>query len=181
AASLSSARAGNVFGGGDWAQDRLIPDCARALGSGEAALIRNPRSVRPWQFVLDPLCGYLRLAARQWERPRDYAEAWNFGPPASSARAVGEVADLFVQAWGSGRWQAAAQDGAPHEAGLLQLESGKAKKRLDWRPVYTLEEGIARTARWYREAAKPGFDALGFTRGQIKEYAHAALAAGARR
>ncbi len=177
AASVSSARAGNIFGGGDWSKDRLIPDCARALSAGQAAQIRNPHSVRPWQFVLDPLCGYLRLAMRQWERPKDYAEAWNFGPEPSAARSVGEVVDLFVRAWGSGQWQAAVQDGAPHEAALLQLDSAKACKRLSWRPAYALAEGIERTALWYREAQKPGFDALAFSRGQIRDYADAVPAA----
>jgi len=178
AASVSSTRAGNVIGGGDWSQDRLVPDCARALAAGQAAQIRNPRSVRPWQFVLEPLCGYLQLAMRQWQSPKDYAEAWNFGPRPGSARPVGEVADLFVKAWGSGRWQAAAQDGqAPHEAGQLQLDSAKAAKRLGWRPVYTLEEGLEQTARWYRESGKPGFSALEFTRRQIQDYMKASHAA----
>ena len=178
AASVSSTRAGNVIGGGDWAQDRLIPDCARSLMASRPIAVRNPRAVRPWQFVLDPLSGYLKLASLQWVNPQNYSEAWNFGPRLGSARCVGEVVDLVLKAWGSGEKRDAIDPSSPHEAGLLQLDSSKAVKRLEWEPVYDLEAAIARTMEWYRASQKPGFNALDFTRGQIRDYAVAALKAG---
>ncbi len=175
--SLSSTRAGNVIGGGDWAQDRLIPDCARSLMAFRPIAVRNPRAVRPWQFVLDPLSGYLRLASLQWSDPQKYSEAWNFGPRLGSARCVGEVVDLVLKAWGSGEKRDAVDPSSPHEAGLLQLDSSKAMERLNWKPVYDLEAAIARTMEWYRASQEPGFDAFNFTRGQIRGYAAAALKA----
>ncbi len=177
-ASLSSTRAGNVIGGGDWAQDRLIPDCARALMANRPIAVRNPRAVRPWQFVLDPFSDYLRLAYLQWSDPQKYSEAWNFGPRLGSARCVGEVVDLVLKAWGSGEKRDAVDPSSPHEAGLLQLDSSKAMERLNWKPVYDLEAAIARTMEWYRAAQEPGFDSLNFTRGQIRGYAATALKAG---
>ena len=175
AASISSTRAGNVIGGGDWAADRLIPDCVRALSLGRAVEIRNPHSLRPWQHVLEPLSGYLRLASLQWTEPANFSEAWNFGPEIGKALSVGEVADLVVRAWGSGHWMTPKADlSAPHEAKLLQLDSAKAAKRLKWRPVYALAEAIEQTISWYRAAQEPGFDALAFTRRQIQSYSMAA-------
>ncbi len=177
--SVSSARAGNVVGGGDWAQDRLVPDCIRALAAEQAIIVRNPRSVRPWQFVLEPLSGYLTLAAHQFANPASFAEAWNFGPSSDDARTAAQVAELVVRGWGGGRWSGADADpAAPHEAGLLTLDSAKARDRLSWRPVHGADEGIVRTVAWYRAAASPGFDALTFTRGQISDYTAAARKAG---
>jgi len=179
AVSVSSARAGNVIGGGDWARDRLIPDCVRALAAGQPALVRNPRSVRPWQFVLEPLSGYLRLAALQFAEPARFAEAWNFGPEAGDSRTAAQVADLVVRAWGSGRWTSPNADpAAPHEAGQLRLDSGKARERLQWRPVYNVEESLARSVAWYRASRETGFDARAFSRRQISEYSDAARTAG---
>jgi CDP-glucose 4,6-dehydratase len=169
-ASISSTRAGNVIGGGDWAKDRLIPDCARALSLNQPITVRNPRSVRPWQFVLDPLSGYLSLASLQWQEPARYAEAWNFGPRLGSARCVGDVVDLVLRAWGSGRRVDSIDPAAPHEAGLLQLDSSKAMERLKWRPVYDLEESVRQTMAWYRASQEPHFNALDFTRRQIQDY-----------
>lgn len=172
AASVSSVRAGNVIGGGDWAEDRLVPDCVRALAAGRTAVVRNPRSVRPWQFVLDPLSGYLRLAALQLSQGARFSEAWNFGPDPGDSRTAAQVADLIVSAWGSGRWDGPGADAAaPHEAGQLRLDSAKARERLGWRPTCGVEGGLARTVAWYRAAQEPGFDALSFSRRQIAEYA----------
>ncbi len=177
--SLSSTRAGNVIGGGDWATDRLLPDSARALLRGQKIVIRNQRSVRPWQFVLDPLSGYLRLASLQAKAPASYAEPWNFGPNPGSARTVGQVAGLVVRAWGSGAWTSAPADpSAPHEAGFLQLDSAKAARRLQWRPVYDLEQAVEETVAWYRASGERGFNALASTRRQINSYAQAATQAG---
>lgn len=177
--SLSSVRAGNVIGGGDWAQDRLVPDCARALASGRPVEIRNPQSVRPWQFVLEPLSGYLRLAALQLEEPARYASAWNFGPSEGVSLTTAELADLFIHSWGSGR-RVSPERGlpSPHEAGTLKLDSGKARELLQWRPVYAAEEAVARTAAWYRASNERTFNALAHTRRQIEEYAASALKAG---
>jgi CDP-glucose 4,6-dehydratase len=173
---LATARAGNVIGGGDWAEDRLIPDCVRALRAGKPILVRNPASVRPWQHVLEPLAGYLRLASLQLKAPGRYAQAWNFGPAARPAK-VADVVDLVIGHWGGGwrRSPAAARRRALHEARRLKLDCGKARRLLRWRPVYSLEDGIAETIRWYRGfSLERGFDALSFTRGQIRDY----LAAG---
>ncbi|MFI5362309.1 MAG: CDP-glucose 4,6-dehydratase [Elusimicrobiota bacterium] len=177
--SLSSARAGNVIGGGDWAADRLVPDCMRALEAGRPVAIRNPGSVRPWQHVLDPLSGYLALAARQLAEPAAFAEAWNFGPDPGAALTTSEVADLVVRAWGSGRWTNASDPSAPHEAALLSLDSSKARGRLGWLPGYGAQEAVSRTVAWYRAAREKGFDAASYTRRQIAE--HRAAAAGSRR
>jgi len=173
--SVSSARAGNVIGGGDWARDRLVPDCIRALTAGREISVRNPRSVRPWQFILDPLSGYLSLAAHQLASPENGAEAWNFGPSPEDARTTAQTAELIVRGWGAGCWTAASDDpAAPHEAGLLKLDSSKAHTRLAWRPVYSADEAVARTVAWYRKATEPGFDARSFTQAQITEYTAAA-------
>ena len=187
-ASVSSARAGNVIGGGDWSRDRLVPDCVRALGAGLPITIRNPLSVRPWQHVLEPLSGYLRLASRQLAEPARHAEAWNFGPAIGEERTSGEVAERVVRAWGSGSWVSPAADpSAPHEAGLLHLDSGKALDRLQWRPAYGVDAAIDQTVAWYRAARERGFDAAAFTRRQIADYtaaarkAHIAWASGAAR
>ncbi len=168
--SLSSARAGNVIGGGDMAADRLVPDLARALSAGRPAAVRNPRSVRPWQHVLDPVRGYLTLAARQLQEPAAFAEAWNFGPGAGNDLSAGQVADLVVRAWGSGRWTDASDPQAPREAQVLRLDSAKARVRLGWRAAWTTEEAVARAVAWYRAAAEKRFDAVAFTRRQIAEH-----------
>lgn len=170
--SLSSARAGNVIGGGDWSKDRLFPDCMRALMAGKPVLIRNPRAVRPWQFVLEPLSGYLLLASRQWADPKRYAEAWNFGPREKKTFTTAEIADLVIQAWGRGRWVGPKEKKkAPHEAGLLQVDSAKARLYLKWKPVYSVTEAVLKTMAWYHAAQGKKFDALAFSRRQITEYA----------
>jgi CDP-glucose 4,6-dehydratase len=142
--------------------------------------VRNPRSTRPWQFVLEPLSGYLSLAARQLAEPALFAEAWNFGPRPGGALGAGAVADLAVRAWGSGRRTSPPPDpAAPHEAGCLELDSAKALARLGWKPAYGVGEAVATTIAWYRAAAAPGFDAETFSRAQIAEYIEAARRAGA--
>lgn len=178
--SLSTSRAGNVIGGGDRAIDRLLPDCARSLAEGRPIEVRNPSSTRPWQFVLEPLSGYLSLAVRQLSEPALFAEAWNFGPPHGGALGAGAVAELAVRAWGSGRSTSTPPDpGAPHEAGCLELDSSKSSARLGWKPAYGVEDAVAKTIAWYRAAAAPGFDAASFSREQISDYVEAARRAGA--
>lgn len=169
--SLSTARAGNVIGGGDWAKDRLVPDCVRALAAGQSIAVRNWASIRPWQHVLEPLSGYLLLAARQLESPDRFAEAWNFGPALEHHVPVSAVVESVIRHWGSGAGLDTSAAGAPAEAGVLRLDCAKARERLGWRPAYDLEAGIRETVAWYKASTRPGFDALAFSRGQIAAYA----------
>lgn len=168
--SVSTARAGNVIGGGDWAQDRVIPDCARALREKKPVLLRSPNSIRPWQHVLEPIRGYLKLAAAQFDRPGEFAEAWNFGPRQEHHLPVYRLVEAFLRAYGSGEYVAVGSDGQPHEAGLLHLDCTKARQRLGWIPQLSIEEAAGLAADWYKGAATPGFDALALTRAQIADY-----------
>jgi CDP-glucose 4,6-dehydratase len=166
---IASARAGNVIGGGDWAEDRLIPDCMRALTAGRTIAIRNPQSTRPWQHVLDPLCGYLLLAERLWENPDAYGEAWNFGPAEEDTRPVDWIAARIVRSWGGdARWEDVASN-ARHEAGLLKVDAAKARKRLAWSQRLRLETGLEWTVDWYRRFSR-GEPALALTEAQIDRY-----------
>lgn len=151
--SLATARAGNVIGGGDWCPGRLVPDCIRSLTSGQAAEIRSPGSVRPWQHVLEPLCGYLTLAARMYEDGPAYGEAWNFGPAASTVP-VKALVEMLIREWGEGSWLDRSEQASRHEAALLNLDSTKALFRLGWKPRLTLEEAIGYTAEWYKNCHK---------------------------
>jgi CDP-glucose 4,6-dehydratase len=148
---MATARAGNVIGPGDWAEDRIVPDAVRALAAGRALGVRNPKSVRPWQHVLEPLSGYLRLGQALMEEGASAAEGWNFGPEPDDVHTVGELAEAFCAAWGDGaRWQAAAEPSGPHEAGLLRLAIGKAEARLGWKPAWDFGTTVRRTAAGYR-------------------------------
>jgi CDP-glucose 4,6-dehydratase len=169
AVGVATARAGNVIGGGDWAEDRLLPDCMKALGQGKAIIIRNPHAVRPWQHVLEPLCGYLKLAERLDADPDCFAEAWNFGPEAAAARPVGWIAARIVEQWGDGAtWHHAAAD-APHEATSLKVDASAARMRLGWVPRLRLDEALAWTVEWHRRLAA-GEAALALTSQQIGRY-----------
>ena len=151
AIQLGTARAGNVIGPGDWAADRIVPDAVRAIRTGRKLAVRNPRAVRPWQHVLEPLGGYLRLGQALLEQGAAVAEGWNFGPEPTSARTVGDLAELFCRAWGAGAaWEAAPNPAQPHEAHLLQLAIDKAGTRLGWRPKWDFETTVRRTAEGYR-------------------------------
>lgn len=153
--AVASARAGNVIGGGDWAADRLLPDAVRAWQAGAALEIRRPQATRPWQHVLEPLAGYLRLAEHIWSRPQD-AGAYNFGPETAQAASVREVIELARDAWGGGDviWGDGHQ--GPHEAGWLALEVAKARQVLGVRPRWALTESVARAMRWYRQQGGGG-------------------------
>ena len=166
---VGSARAGNVIGGGDWADERLVPDCMRAFASGEPVVIRRPAAVRPWQHVLEPLSGYLALAERLSSDPRGFGEAWNFGPSTDEARPVAWVVDRLSRFWGDGaRWEP--DPGThPHEAGLLQVDASKARARLGWTPRLSLEEGLRWTVDWYRRFGA-GEDAAALTLDQIERF-----------
>jgi len=151
---VASARAGNVIGGGDWAPDRLIPDCIRALLKGEKILIRNPHAIRPWQHVLEPLSGYLELAQRLYEEGTRYAEGWNFGPPEEDAKPVEWLVQRLCEKWGGNAGYTIDQGDNPHEAHYLKLDCAKAASLLGWRPRWSLDEAIDRVIEWtkvYRE------------------------------
>ena len=146
--ALATARAGNVIGGGDWSQDRLVPDLVRAAVAGQVSAIRSPHATRPWQHVLEPLAGYLLLGQRLRADPAACAQAWNFGPDTSGHATVGEVVQAFARHWPAVRC-AFDPSGHPHEATLLHLDCSRARELLQWRPVWNLATTLARTARWY--------------------------------
>jgi len=148
--SLASVRAGNVIGGGDWAKDRIIPDCIRALEAGKPIDIRSPKAVRPWEHVLEPLSGYMLLAQKMWEHPTEYCEGWNFGPEADSVSTVWEVATKLVQSFGKGELKDVSDPNALHEANLLMLDITKAKTRLGWSPRLDALQTIELVADWYK-------------------------------
>lgn len=148
---ISTVRAGNVIGGGDWAADRLVPDTVLALAAGRSIPIRNSRAVRPWQHVLDVLSGYLCVADRLLTADEDtYSQAWNFGPSLGEALDAGSVAQRFVDEWGSGAWVDASTPSQPKEAHFLRLNIEKAISGLGWSPRWNLDTAISRTAQWYR-------------------------------
>lgn len=148
--SIASVRAGNVIGGGDWAVDRIIPDCIRALEAGNPIDIRSPRSIRPWQHVLEPLSGYMLLAKKMWENPVAYCEGWNFGPNPDSVSTVWDVASKVVERYGSGALNDVSDPCALHEAKLLMLDISKARYRLGWQPRLDIDFTIALTVDWYK-------------------------------
>ena len=179
-ALVASARAGNVIGGGDWAVDRLLPDAVRALTAGDPIVVRNPDAVRPWQHVLEPLSGYLQLAARLLDGDRALAGAWNFGPTDDSGdRPVRWVVERFLEAWGSGTWtQAGGSAVEPHEAHLLSLDSAKARNHLGWGPVWDAQTAVRRTADWYREYHRAPADARSLVQDELHAFEDDARAAG---
>ena len=148
--AAASGRAGNVIGGGDWAEDRIVPDIARALSANEPIGIRNPVSVRPWQHVLEALSGYLTLGGRLLNGDTIAKGSWNFGPPTSNIRTVEALVQAMTTAWGRGDWQNAAEVDAVHEAGLLTLCCDKAHSLLGWHPKWNFEQTMAKTAGWYK-------------------------------
>jgi CDP-glucose 4,6-dehydratase len=155
AVALATARAGNVVGGGDWGEDRLIPDLVRAATAARPTLVRHPAAVRPWQHVLEPLAGYLCLGQQLLADPLSAAEAWNFGPPPDAHRQVRQVIEAFAAAWPAVRY--AVDDAAhPHEARSLQLDCSKAELRLRWHAVWDLQTTLRRSAHWYRRQHEQG-------------------------
>lgn len=149
--ALASVRAGNVIGGGDWALDRIIPDCIKALEAGKPIEIRSPRAIRPWQHVLEPLSGYMLLAQKMWNEPTAYCEGWNFGPRAESITTVWEVARQVIENYGSGELKDISDSNALHEAKLLMLDISKAKFRLGWEPRMNISQCVELTVDWYRK------------------------------
>ena len=148
--SIASVRAGNVIGGGDWALDRIIPDCVRALEAGKPIDIRSPKAIRPWEHVLEPLSGYMMLAQKMWNEPTKWCEGWNFGPEAESISTVWEVATELVNNFGYGELKDSSDPNAVHEAKLLMLDITKAKTRLGWTPRMDMKQCMALVADWYK-------------------------------
>jgi CDP-glucose 4,6-dehydratase len=148
--SIASVRAGNVIGGGDWTKDRIIPDCIRAIEANTAIDIRNPKAIRPWQHVLEPLNGYMLLAQKMWENPVTFCEGWNFGPLQNSIANVWEIANKIVYYYGSGKLNKITLNDNLHEAQLLTLDITKAQSRLGWSPRLTIDETIEFTVDWYK-------------------------------
>ncbi len=184
---IASVRAGNVIGGGDFADDRIVPDAVRAVLAKRPLAVRNPRSTRPWQHVLDPLGGYLTLVERLLEDPAGFSEPFNFGPDPTETVDVQRLIERFYAALGKGRFVDASDPKAVHEAKLLHLSCDKAHARLGWRPVFHTEESIERSAAWYRAVVLDGRDARAACRADIQAYERAlaavrgAAAPGARR
>jgi CDP-glucose 4,6-dehydratase len=176
---FATARAGNVIGGGDWAKDRIIPDCVRALSKGEPIIVRNPNATRPWQHVLDPLSGYLLLAKRLNEYPERLSGPWNFGPCTTDQITVKELAERFISSWGSGKIQLSqARAKAPHEAHLLHLNIDKAAFGLNWQPAWDSSEAIDFTVDWYKSWHSGQVIPITLSLEQIKRFSQMGLKQG---
>ena len=170
--ALASCRAGNVIGGGDWADCRLIPDILKAFEKGVAVTVRNFHAIRPWQHVLEPLSGYLLIAQELHQKGPDYAEGWNFGPNDSDVQPVSYIVDKLASLWGEGAvWEL---DGGnhPHEAGHLKLDCSKAKMRMSWQPRWSLDETLERIVAWHK-AWINGIDMRQYTMNEISDYMNA--------
>ncbi|MEN9945696.1 MAG: CDP-glucose 4,6-dehydratase [Pseudomonadota bacterium] len=167
---VASARAGNVIGGGDWADDRLIPDIIRSFSQGKKVLIRNLDAVRPWQHVLEPLSGYLVLAEKLYQQGLSYSGAWNFGPLDNDSKTVEEVVKQMCQIWGDGaNWSRDTELNHPHEAKLLRLDCSKARSLLGWKPIWNSSKSLEQLTTWYKAYFKQQ-NMLELTRTQINQY-----------
>lgn len=169
AVRAASVRAGNVIGGGDWSEDRIVPDCVRALLRGESVVLRNPGAVRPWQHVLEPLGGYLLLAAKLYETER-YRGAWNFGPRRESHRTVDDLAATLLDLWGRGSKIAAVATDSRKETNFLSLNCDKAAHHLGWTPALGFRESVEYTVEWYKRAVSTACDVWSLTQWQIATY-----------
>ena len=146
---LASVRAGNVIGGGDWAKDRLIPDILRAFADNKSVTIRNPKSIRPWQYVLEPISGYLMLAEKLYDNPKEFSEGWNFGPRDEDVKPVEWILDKMVAKWSNASWELD-ENFHPHEAGFLKLDISKASSKLGWFPMWNLEKALDEVINWHQ-------------------------------
>jgi CDP-glucose 4,6-dehydratase len=149
---IASARAGNVIGGGDWAKDRIIPDIVKALHKNESIIVRNPKSIRPWQHVLEPIAGYLHLGLKLSDNPQKYAEAWNFGPFSEDNLLVEDLVKKAIDIWGRGDYNTPNLLNQPHEAGLLKLDINKSVNELLWKPKWSAKQAIEKTLNWYKDS-----------------------------
>lgn len=177
AVQIASVRAGNVIGGGDWAQDRIVPDAIRSLSRSEAIDVRNPSATRPWQHVLEPNSGYLALAAAMAMRPGDplLMTAFNIGPGMDANQSVRNLVEAVLEYW-PGSWRAIESPGAPHEASFLQLDASKIQAAVGWRPTWTFAEAVRRTIMWYRDVSDgSGHNVVNRTRTDIRAYEADAL------
>ncbi len=175
-AAVATARAGNVIAGGDWSEDRLVPDIVRGISSGAPIVIRRPTSVRPWQHVLEPIRGYLLLAQRLWECGHGFAEPWNFGPRDADAVSGAEFSQRMISLWGKGQLKIQPDPATPHEAQYLRLNCDKARRQLGWQPVITLDQALEWTVEWYRLYYENPASALPVTETQIRRYMRDACA-----
>lgn len=166
---IASVRAGNVIGGGDWSEDRIVPDSIKALQRGEAIFLRNPFSTRPWQHVMEPLAGYVLLAAKLYTSPKECSGSWNFGPDKNAMNTVQDLAQKIVSYWGDGRIEAADNANGPYESKLLHLNCDKAFHDLGWRPNWDFDRTVRETVLWYKEVWQ-GRRAQEKTREQIDAY-----------
>ena len=166
--SVASARAGNVIGGGDWAQDRLIPDLIRALSDEKDVIIRNPQAIRPWQHILECISGYLLLGAKLSQNHAEFSGAWNFGTDEQSVMTVEQITAKSIELWGKGNYTVI-PDNTLKEQPFLRLDIGKAKKKLGWKPIYEINEALEKTIKWYKYYYSRA-DMLEFSKNQIKEY-----------
>ena len=166
---IATARAGNVIGGGDWSEDRLLPDVFRSLIFGRELEIRNPNSVRPWQHALEPLAGYIKLAESLYAGDVSFAESWNFGPSDEDSKPVGWILEKIKELWNEPVTWKIDKGEQPHEANLLKLDSAKAKNKLNWKPKLNLDESVVLTTEWYR-AFKDKEDLAKITARQIEFY-----------
>ncbi len=146
---IASVRAGNVIGGGDWANDRLIPDILRSFEKNKPVIIRNPKATRPWQHVLEPLSGYLILAQKIYNNHKEYAEGWNFGPREEDVKPVGWILDKMISKWPDSSWELD-QNSNPHEADFLKLDISKAESKLGWKPVWGLSHTLEKIIDWHK-------------------------------
>jgi len=167
--AIATARAGNVIGGGDWSEDRLLPDMVRAFSAGEEVVIRSPSAVRPWQHVFEALHGYLLLLERMNDKPQSFSQGWNFGPDEQDARDVAWIVERFVSSWGDAAWCIEPDDKNLHEAHLLKLDCSKARCELAWVPVLELGQAIEWIADWYRHH-HDGEDMLEYSNQQLNAY-----------
>jgi CDP-glucose 4,6-dehydratase len=166
---VASVRAGNILGGGDWAEDRLVPDIIKSLRQGTPIILRNPEATRPWQHVLDPLFGYLVLASHLYTSPQAFPGPFNFGPSGESIRTVYDLAGRIVQCWGGGNIRVKKAPNAPHESGLLHLNCDKARRLLNWKPQWDFDRTIEETVSWYKQV-ESGESPVALTKEQIMTY-----------
>jgi CDP-glucose 4,6-dehydratase len=165
---LASVRAGNVIGGGDWADDRLIPDILRSFEKKEPVVVRNPKATRPWQHVLEPLSGYLILAQKLYKDQKEYAEGWNFGPNDEDVKPVDWILDKMISKWPNSSWNLDSNSN-PHEAGFLKLDISKAELKLRWKPTWKLDQALDKIINWHKSwLNKEDMQAVSFT--EIEEY-----------
>ncbi|MBU2510659.1 CDP-glucose 4,6-dehydratase [bacterium] len=168
---IASTRAGNVIGGGDWSENRLVPDCIRHLNNNEPIIIRNPSSTRPWQLVLEPLSGYLLLGQKLLEKSGGFTEGWNFGPSMEECHTVLEVAELIVKLWGAGETKVTGNQQAFYESTLLQLDCTKARVKLGWHQTLNTKESLEFTVNWYKHLKNhPDADMFDFCAEQLENY-----------